>query len=502
MSSLVYCSYPSDNAPTKRVDTTDIPETKSNIVVTNGDILSTVFYRPSTSNNRSKENIEGALPQSKSSTNNQRSHLKGETKGQKNSHKSKIKIKISKHKHIQEIDNVSKSSKVKSVRSGSNEHKVSKSKVFPVVETVGDNGDLKRQKSSSKLKNFGMGFQRPSTSTITNRRKTLKTSCRGDTGTGFVAICKASTSSDGLSQNKGRDGKRHSKDSKTSKPQSKCDILAKMFYRSSEQSKQNNSKKTHSHVKAKSTKTIGHPSVFNNISTHKKNSNDIGRRNDPKALDPSSKQGIVETMFYRPSKQCNTKEPGSGHNTERRLAPIKPSTSGNINTVLHNRNKLEVKQRHSNKRKTSQVVENAKECFDRKHPKTCGNANKAFKRKHHTTAEKQNELEPRAKKAKMVKTKDRNEAPSTSSGIVLSARKGKTDKAHPPDIFKCMRKGQRYIRRRKRVRRKRKVEKDLCRLAQVRNALNIQREEDSDCKETSDSRTNEETSNKKFLTLS
>ena len=498
MSSLVYCSYPPDNnAATKRLEKTNIPETKSNTVVTNGDILSTVFYRPSTSNKRSKENMEGTLPLSKSSTSNHSRHLKRETKSITKSNNSKNKIQISKMKHIQKVEIVSKTSKLKGVRSGIIAHTVPKRNGFPVVETVGDNGDLKTQKTS-KFKNLNMGFQRPSTSTMTNRRKTLKTSCRGDIGTGFVAICKASTSSDGLSQNKGRDGKRHSKDSKTAKPQSKCDILATMFYRSSEQSKQSNSKKTHSHVKAKSTKTIDHPSVFNNISSHKKNSNDIGRRNDPKALNLSSKQGIVETMFYRPSKQWNTKEPRIDNDTERRLTPIKPSTSGSLNMV-QNRNKFEVNQKQSTKRNSSQVVENTKEYFNRKHPKTCGKANKASKRKRLRTVEKQHEFEPRAKRAKMVKTKDKNETPSTSTGIVSSARRGHTDREHPPDIFKCMRKGRKYIKSRKRVRRKRKVEKDLCRLAQVRNALNIQREEDCDYKEAADgtcSNTNEETRNK------
>ena len=489
MSSLVYCSYPPNNAATDREKRIDIPETRSNTVVINGDILSTVFYRPSTSKEASKENRQSDPPPSKSSTNNQRNHVKRENKGITYHNNLQLKNKSTKAKNVPEVDNAYKTSKVTGIGTGSKSPNVSKRKVIAAAETTGDI-NLKRRNSSSELQISGMGFDRPSTSCLTNRCKASKGSYHCDIDAGSVTMCKASISSHGLPQNKVRCGTRNTKGSNAHRSPSNCDILAAMFYRPSQLSKQSNSKQLQSgSTKAKDTKILGRQSSCHNGDSQKKRSDDKTKGKYIKTRKSSSKQSISDTMFGRPSKKRDTKAILCGNNrTLSRAAFVEPSTSIN-SPLIQNRNKLDIKRKHSSKGKSVHQMEYGSDYFDRAHPKTFNNSNNDLKREHPGLLEKKNDFsEPAAKRAKVVKPIDRSETPSTSSAITSSAKRGQTKQRNVPDLFKCMRKGQNYIRSRKRVRRQRKIEKDLCRLAQVRNALNIQREEDSVCKDVEDNK--------------
>ena len=462
MSSLVYCSYPPNNAATDREKRIDIPETRSNTVVINGDILSTVFYRPSTSKEASKENRQRDTLPSKSSTNNQRNHVKRETKDITYRHDSQIKKKKTKAENVQEVNNVYKTSKGTGFGTGNNSSQVSKRKVTSVVETIGD-VNLKRRNSSSELQISGMGFDRPSTSSITNRCKASKGSYHCDIDAGSVTMCKASTSSHGLPENKVRCGTRNTKGSNAHRSPSNCDILAAMFYRPSQLSSCHNS------------------------DSQEKRSDDKTKGKYIKTRKSSSKQSISDTMFGRPKKRDTKAISCDNNRTVRCAALIEPSTSSNM-SLIQNRNKIDIKRKHSIKRNSVHQMEYRSDSFDRAHPKTFDNSYNDLKRERHRPLEKRNEFEPAAKRTKTAKPIDQSETPSTSSAITSSAKRGLTKQRNVPDLFKCMRKGQSYIRSRKRVRRQRKIEKDLCRLAQVRNALNIQREEDSVCKDVEDNK--------------
>ena len=469
MSSLVYCSYPPSNPVVagSQVENITVQETRSNTVVTNGDVLSMMFHRHSTQRKRRRV-ITDELPLSKSSTSNKNCYQNRVINGETHSKTSKSKLKVSKRTRFQVDDIVNKVSKSKDLQTRIDAHKGSKRKALPVVERVGEYGDLKTQKSSSKLKILGMGFQRHSTT-----RRKMKKSHSGGNAEGTATLCKASTSSNKLPQKKDTGGKSHGNDLKTSKPSSKRDILAMMFYRPSSQS---NTKKPCSGVNDEGSMATCQASTGNNRLSENKGTDGKTHRKDLK--------------FCRRS----TKKPRSSDNAGNTPALIKPSTSNN--QFVQNRNKTGVRHRNLTKRKCSQVMENTEECFDRKRPQIVANVNKTSTGKRLQAVESLYEFEPSSKKTKRVKTRDPTDIPSTSVGIVSTIRREPADLAAPHAIFNCMRKGQNYIKNRKKVRRKRNKTQDLCRVAQVRNALNIERE-DSACDEATSSSSTLETKRKK-----